>query len=138
MFEIENILWKSNFDTFWQLAISMLILRQKYFWFCNPCLKTLIFASYWGSPLVQFSKFKNFLWVCWFWGKNLSNFVYPVWKLHNPYCHNIHCVCKLICEKENGKLLRRNDDDDAAQNGRRGLHKIGSHFIWITKNQQKI
>ena len=40
------------------------------------------------SPLVQFSKFKNFLWVSWFLGKNLSNFVPPVWKLHNPYCHN--------------------------------------------------
>ena len=45
-------------------------------------MKTLIFASYWGSPLVQFSKFKNFLWVCWFLGKNLSNFIYPVLKLH--------------------------------------------------------
>ena len=27
--------------------------------------------------LTQFSKFNNFLWVCWFLGKNLSNFVYP-------------------------------------------------------------
>ena len=34
-------------------------------------LKTLIFESYWGSQLVQFSKFKNFLWVCWILGKNL-------------------------------------------------------------------
>ena len=41
-------------------------------------------------PLHQFSKFNNFLWVCWSLGKNLSNFVPPVWKLHNPYCHNIH------------------------------------------------
>ena len=49
------------------------------------------FASYWGcSPLVQFSKFKNFLWVCWFFGKNLSDFVPPIWKLHNPYCHTSH------------------------------------------------
>ena len=38
---------------------------------------------------IQFSKFNNFLWVCWFLCKNLSNFVYPIWKLHNPYCHNI-------------------------------------------------
>ena len=44
------------------------------------------------SPLVQFSKFNNFLWVCWFLCKNLSSFVYPVWKLHNPYCHNVHCL----------------------------------------------
>ena len=35
-------------------------------------LKNLIFASYWGSSLVQFLKFKSFLWVCSFLGKNLS------------------------------------------------------------------
>ena len=39
-------------------------------------------------PLIQFSKFNYFLWVCWFLGKNLFNFVPPVWKLHNPYCHS--------------------------------------------------
>ena len=42
------------------------------------------------SPLTQFSKFHNFLWVCWFLGKNISNFVPTVWKLHNPYCHTRH------------------------------------------------
>ena len=46
------------------------------------------------SPLTQFSKFNNFLWVCWFFGKNLSDFVPPVWKLHNPYCHNMHWQCR--------------------------------------------
>ena len=25
--------------------------------------------------------------ACWFLGKNLSNFIPPVWKLHNPCCH---------------------------------------------------
>ena len=39
-------------------------------------LTTVIFASYWGSPLVQFSKFKNFLWACWFLCKNLL-ILYP-------------------------------------------------------------
>ena len=34
-------------------------------------------------------KFNNFLWVCWFLGKNLSNFVPPAWKLDNPYNHNV-------------------------------------------------
>ena len=29
------------------------------------------------------------LWVCWFFGKNLSNFVLPAWKLYNPYYHNM-------------------------------------------------
>ena len=44
-------------------------------------------ASYWGSPLVQFSKFKNLPWVCWFLCKNLSNLVSLPWKFHSPYCH---------------------------------------------------
>ena len=51
------------------------------------------FALFDTSPLVQFSKFKNFHWVCWFLGKNLSNFVPPVWKLHNPYCHILYKPC---------------------------------------------
>ena len=42
-----------------------------------------------SSPLIQNSKFNNFLLVCWFLCKNLSNFASPVWKLHTPYCHNI-------------------------------------------------
>ena len=50
----------------------------------------MIFASYWGSPLVQFSKFNNFLWACWFLCKNLSNFVPLSWKLHNPCCHSAY------------------------------------------------
>ena len=48
------------------------------------------------SPLTQFSKFNNFLWVCWFLGKNLSNFVPPVWKVHNPYCHTYHSITKPV------------------------------------------
>ena len=42
--------------------------------------------------LIQFSKFNDFLWVCWFLGKNLSNFIPLVWKLHNRYCHNLHLL----------------------------------------------
>ena len=61
IFDIENWLWKSNVDTI-----------------------------FYTSPLTQFSKFNNFLWVCWFLSKNLSNFLPPVWKLHYPYCHNLH------------------------------------------------
>ena len=43
----------------------------------------------------EFSKFNNFLWVCWFLGKNLSNFIPPAWKLHNPYCHTRAATCKI-------------------------------------------
>ena len=42
------------------------------------------------SPLHHFSKFYNFFWVCWFIGKNLSNFVPPTLKLDNPYYHTLH------------------------------------------------
>ena len=44
------------------------------------------------SPLHQFSKLNNSLWVCWFFGKNISNFVPPAWKLNNPYYHNCHSI----------------------------------------------
>ena len=47
------------------------------------------------SPSTQFPKFNNFLWVCWFLGKNLSNFETPVWKLHNPYCRNFHAYSSI-------------------------------------------
>ena len=62
------------------------------FWYRKLTLKVKRlgdFALFDTSPLTQFSKFNNFLWVCWFLGKNHSNFVPPAWKLHNPYCHNV-------------------------------------------------
>ena len=42
------------------------------------------------SPLHQFSKFNNFLWLRRCLGKNLSNFVPPAWKLDNSYYHTMH------------------------------------------------
>ena len=42
----------------------------------------------------QSLKLNNFLWVCLFLGKNLSNFVPTAWKHHNPYCHNFHYPSK--------------------------------------------
>ena len=47
-----------------------------------------ILALFDTSPLHQFSKFDNFLLVCWFLGRNLSNFVPSAWKLDDPYYHN--------------------------------------------------
>ena len=45
--------------------------------------------SYWDlkPKQCQLSKFNNFLWVWWFFTKNLSNFVYLPRKLDKPYCH---------------------------------------------------
>ena len=51
------------------------------FWITLLQKRCPIFDS---SPLIQNSRFNDFLWVCWFWCKNLSNFVSPAWKLHNP------------------------------------------------------
>ena len=70
------------------------------FWYRKLTLKVKRlgdFSLFDTSPLVQFSKFKNFLWVCWFLGKNLSNFLPPVWKLHNPYCHNLRTKALSCC-----------------------------------------
>ena len=71
------------------------------FWYRKLTLKVKRlgdFALFDTSPLTQFSKFNNFLWVCWFLGKNLSNFVPPVLKLHNLYCHNDYS-CWMLREK---------------------------------------
>ena len=55
----------------------------------NIDFESQIKALFDTSQLHQLSKFNNFLWVCWFLGKSLSNFVSPAWKLDNPYCHNL-------------------------------------------------
>ena len=51
-----------------------------------------ILALFDSSPLNENSKFNNFLWVCWFLGKHLSNFAPLSWKLDNPYYHNLNCA----------------------------------------------
>ena len=57
IFEVENWLWKSNFGIFWHLPISN---SQ------NSTMSSAYFDSY---------------------EKNLTYFVPPTWKLHNPYYH---------------------------------------------------
>ena len=49
---------------------------------------------------------KKFRWACWFLGKNLSNFVPPVCKLHNPYCHTTDAAC----DDENNNAACNFDD----------------------------
>ena len=58
-----------------------------------------IFALFDTSSITQFSKFNNFLSVCWFLGRNLSNFVplyslYAVWQI--PLSKFMHMHTKLF------------------------------------------
>ena len=53
-----------------------------------------IFALFDNLLLCQLKEYKNFLWVCWFLAKNLSDFVSFLWKLINPYCHSDDTACK--------------------------------------------
>ena len=59
--------------------------------FRNTFLNHFIFLKWCpifdSSPLLQFSKFNDFLCECWFLAKNLSNFVPLPWKRYNRYCH---------------------------------------------------
>ena len=63
--------------------------RERFRWFLTQKIdfESQNLALFDTSPLHQFSNFNNFLWVCWFLGENLSNFVPPTWKFDNPYCH---------------------------------------------------
>ena len=65
-------------------------------------LKTVIFASYWGSPLVQFSKFKNFLWYVDSYEKNISNFVSSLENSTSPIAikHKAWTKCVKLCHKK--------------------------------------
>ena len=60
-------------------------------YFITSIFKSLCFLKWCpnfdSSPLLQFSKFNNFVWACWFLAKNLPYFISLHWKLHNRYCH---------------------------------------------------
>ena len=57
---------------------------------CYECI--IYFLEWWpivdGWPLCQLKRYNIFLWVCWFLGKNLSNFISLPRKHDNPYYQN--------------------------------------------------
>ena len=69
---------EKDLDNFWSRKLTLKVKRLG------------DFALFDTSTLTQFSIFNNFLWVCWFLGKNLSTFVSPNLKLHNLYCHKAY------------------------------------------------
>ena len=88
--------WIFNVKNHRNLLIFILFIEECQFrsiflsliFFDNMIFKSLYAQIFDNSPLNQFSKFNNFLWVCWFLGEKLSNFVPPAQKLDNPYYHN--------------------------------------------------
>ena len=87
---LNHVVWYTNHFSHWNTTkissfISLVNGRMKIIDFQNSYFWNLL-----RPPLSQFSNFSNFLWVCWFLGKKLFNFVPPVWKLHNLYCHTVH------------------------------------------------
>ena len=76
----EKKIWK-NSNNFWHRKFTLKVKRLG------------DFALFDSSPLTQFSKSDNFLWLYWFLGKNLSNFDLSNWKTPQPilpYCKNLH------------------------------------------------
>ena len=66
----------------WHFLITS-IFKSLYFLKWCPILNS--------SPLDQFSKFNNFLWICRFLEEqNSFQFCTPAWKLDNPYYHNMY------------------------------------------------
>ena len=112
IFKEGHNIWQNlqhRFDTYyimsnpWRRFRQFLWPTQRYTYRVLQTIQTeLILLCVWAEPAVlgsakTASKFNNFLWVCWFRGKNLSNFVPPVWKLHNPYCRIEHVSTKFAC-----------------------------------------
>ena len=91
--KVQKFDFQSQFSTLKIIRIFLMFFHFFCYW---PFLITSIFKSLYflkwcpifDTSLHQFSKFNNLLWVCWFIGKNISNFELPAWKFNNPYCHN--------------------------------------------------
>ena len=89
LLQLQRMVSQENCDVYssWVLSFKDLLENEEYYGNTGCGFQTGGIKLCKLHMLVQFSKFKNFLWVCWILGKNLSNFIPPIWKLHTPYCH---------------------------------------------------
>ena len=87
-------------------------------------------------PLIQNSKFNNFLWVCWFLWKSLSNILPPAWKLHNPYCHTRAATCKIRAILAACPAHHIYEDNDHGTNEAMTKHIIRIYFVRNTNFNQ--
>ena len=81
---------EKDLDNFWYRKLTLNVKRL------------VDFALFDTSPLTQFSKFNNFLWLCWFLGKNISNFAPPIWisttRIAITSTNIFHCAIRLQFE----------------------------------------
>ena len=69
------------------------LMTKRFRWFLIWKIDFKSRGTFWHLPITPISKFNNFLWVCWFLGKNLSNCVPPTWKSQQPLL--LSYVCSL-------------------------------------------
>ena len=82
IFFIEEYQFRSTFfviDFFWWHHVLIMLFTKI----------MLIFSHLPITPILKIHKFPL---VCWFLGKNISNFVAPAWKLNNPCYHIVECA----------------------------------------------
>ena len=69
------------------MALGRLVYDLGHFWHRKLNLKIKLLHFLTTQHLVHLlTKYNCFLWHCWFWDKNLPNFVSLSWKLDYPYC----------------------------------------------------
>ena len=81
-FSMKKKLRKISND-FWHRKLT---LKVKFWHFLTP-----------PHYILQFAKFNDILWICWFLAKNLSNFLSLSWKLHHRYCHKYIYLDSKLC-----------------------------------------
>ena len=100
-------------------------------------LESQIVALFDASSLHQFSKFNNFLCVCWFSGKNLSNCVplppLKTWRPVLPYC--ILLSCNVGKDKCPPNFVSKNNLSYCLK---LCLHSLLQSIIYQTNNQKVV
>ena len=64
------------------------------------------------------------LWVCWFFGKNLSNFVLTSWKPDKPYYHILHLEHLILALLSDGRKDKRKKGKQLIMDARACEHEI--------------
>ena len=75
--------------------------------------------------------------VCWFFGKNLSNFVLTSWKPDKPYCHILHIEHLILALLSDGRKEKRKKGKKLIMDARACEHEIdGVRSMYKTDRTQ--